>query len=191
MLIYKQTKQDIFTNEVNKILNIYGRDIFEYIAPCSIDKINNISTSVNDYTLFTDRYVDANLIKIDPIVYLVSSSQRTLVTFEEFNMIDNLKIEQNEKTQIISGKILNKHREDCKIRNGFYYIERHLFHNYLIIFGSKYNKFDLYNDILSNKEKRKWLKIIKSNLIKLMADMNTAVFQNTSNTQLRQMIDII
>lgn len=189
MFLYKQTKQEVFTNEVNKILNIYGKHFFEYIAPCSIDKLNKISTSVNDYTLFTDRYVDANLIKIDPIIHLVENSQRSLVSFEEFNMIDNYEIQDNNQIQILSGKILNKHRVDCKIKNGFYYIERHLFHNYLIIFGTKRECFDLFEDILNNKEKKKWLKLIKFSLIKLMADMNSVVFQNNDNIELNKMIE--
>lgn len=152
--------------------------MFEYIAPCSIDKINKISTSVNDYTIFTDRYVDANLILIDPIIHWVVNSSRTYVTFEEFNLIDDIMIVVNNEKQIINGKVLNQHRRDCKIYSGFYYIERHLFHNYLIIFGSKEFDFEIYRDIFSMREKRKWLKNIQNELIRLMADMNLMVFKD-------------
>lgn len=175
---YKQTKKEIFTDEVNKVLNRYGKYMFEYIAPCSIDKINKISTSVNDYTIFTDRYVDANLISIDPIIHWAENSSRTYITFEEFNLIDDVAVTINGQKQIINGKILNHHRRDCKIHSGFYYIERHLFHNYLIIFGSKKLDFEIYRDIFAFKEKRKWLKTIQNELIRLMADMNTIVFKD-------------
>lgn len=177
MIKYKQTKKDLFTNEVNKVLNKYGKYLFEYIAPCSIDKKNKISTSINDYTIFTDRYVEANLISIDPTIHWIENSLRTYVTFEEFNLIDDVRTTIHGETQIINGKILNQHRMDCKIHSGFYYIERHLFHNYLIIFGSKMSTFDIYKDIFAIKEKRKWLNSIQKDLICLMADMNSIVFE--------------
>lgn len=178
MIKYKQTKKEIFTNEVNKVLNKYGKYMFEYIAPCSIDKANQISTSVNDYTVFTDRYVDANLISIDPIIHWIENSSRTYVTFEEFDFVDEIMIVVNNEKQIIKGKLLNKHRRDCKINSGFYYIERHLFYNYLIIFGSKEVDFEIYRDIFAIREKRKWLKNIQNELIRLMADMNLMVFKD-------------
>jgi transcriptional regulator of heat shock response len=180
-MLYKQTKQEVFTSEVNTVLNRYGKYMFEYIAPCSIDKRNSQSTSVNDYTKFTDRYVEENLIKIDPILHWVENSQRTYVSFDEFNLIENVKIQINGNTQLINGKLVNYHRSDCKIINGFYYIERHLFHNYLIIFGTKSVNFDLLKDIFLIKEKKKWLKNIQSELIRLMADMNSAIFVINEN----------
>ena len=182
MLIYKQTKQELFTNEVNKILTKLGKYQFEYIAPCSIDKINNICTSVNDYTLFTDRYVEANLIDIDPTVHWVTNTLRPYVSFDEFELIDDVKITLNGKIQIVSGIKINKHRKDCKINSGFCYIERHIFHNYLIMFGTKNSKFDIFSDIFSIKEKYDWLHSVQTELIKLMADMNSAVFSDHTSS---------
>lgn len=176
MIQYKQTKQEIYTNEVNKVLTKHGKYLLKYIAPCSIDKKKNISTSVNDYTIFTDRYVDANLITIDPIIHWVENSVRTYVTFEEFSLIDDVKTVINGEAQIINGKKLNKHRADCKIHGGFYYIERSPFHNYLIIFGSKRTNFDIYEDIFSDRKRTKWFHDVRTDLMHLMADMNSVVF---------------
>lgn len=178
MIIYKQTKQQKFTNEVNQILNRLGKYQFEYIAPCSIDKVKKICTSVNDYTLFTDRYVEANLIAVDPTIHWVENSIRPYISFNEFDLIEDVKIHIQDKIQIVNGKTINKHRKDCKINSGFCYIERHIFHNYLIMFGTKNPKFDIFIDIFSKKDKKRWLKQIQIELIKLMADMNSAIFSN-------------